>query len=234
MKYLKTLHYFLLPAVLLLAACNSNEIANSKDVNPETVYMEYTVSYSAALDSVSCRAQYRFGGINGTTLVLNPPSKLELDGHVLTVDSAEYTGAFYARNIAASQFAGNHKWKFTSIDGKTYTTAFSFGPVVCKTELPAVIGKNDIDFEITGTSPRDSITIEISDTASGTPDIRRRQLITDSKLTVTVAELKQLTNGPLAISIYRNEDLPLTNATREGGHIVFNYEIKQYQVILKE
>lgn len=223
----------LIPVWLLSAACSSNEIANSKDVNPETVYMEYAVSYSAALDSVSCRAQYRFGGINGTTMVLNPPSKVALDGRVLTVDSTEFTGAFYGRNVTASQFAGEHKWTFTGIDGKVYTTGFSFGPVVCKTELPAVISKNDISFDIQGASLRDSITIEISDTASATPNIRRTELIAGNKLVVAAAALKQLANGPLNISIYRNEDRPLTNSTREGGHISFNYEIRQYQVELK-
>src|SRR5258707_13110554 len=81
----------------LIASCNgrSNEIGGSKDVSPGSIWFDYQISGEEGRDEISVMLQFRFGGQNGTTLVLDPPSKVELDGELIKADSSRMTGAFY-------------------------------------------------------------------------------------------------------------------------------------------
>jgi len=82
-------------SIFSLFSCTSNEIGNSKDVNPEAVFFDYEVWAEEDKEDVTVNLQYRMGGKNGTTLVLDEPSKVILDGEQLKVDSAKVTGAYY-------------------------------------------------------------------------------------------------------------------------------------------
>src|SRR4026208_282257 len=90
-----TLSFSILVSILILTACNSNEIGSSKDVNPETIYFDYKLWGEEGNDDITLMLQYRYGGKNGTTLVLGEPSKVELDGELIPADSSNMTGAFY-------------------------------------------------------------------------------------------------------------------------------------------
>ena len=67
---------YLLP--IFLFSCTSNEIGNSKDVNPERIYFDYKVRGDERDTSVTLYLQYRMGGPNGSTLVVDPPAKVQL------------------------------------------------------------------------------------------------------------------------------------------------------------
>jgi hypothetical protein len=49
-------------------SCTSNEIGNSKDVNPDAVFFDYEVWAEEGKEDVTVNLQYRMGGKNGTTL----------------------------------------------------------------------------------------------------------------------------------------------------------------------
>jgi len=72
-----------------LLACTSNEIGNSKDVNPDTIWFDYRISGEEGKEEVTTMLQFRFGGENGTTLVLNEPAGVELDGARIKGDSSK-------------------------------------------------------------------------------------------------------------------------------------------------
>ncbi|TMI95592.1 MAG: hypothetical protein E6H08_06015, partial [Bacteroidetes bacterium] len=95
MKYQFGLKGMVIVSLVFLFSCTSNEIGNSKDVNPDAVFFDYEVSSDNDSSDVTVNLQYRMGGENGTTLVLNEPSKVLLDGEQLEADSAKVTGAFY-------------------------------------------------------------------------------------------------------------------------------------------
>jgi len=107
---------FSLPASLFICltiGCSSNEIGNSKDVNPQTIFVDYSVSGEENNDSVTCWAQFRFAGEDGTTLVLNEPSNIRLDGMEIAVDSSAGVGALYEKKFKTALFAGSHAWHYT-------------------------------------------------------------------------------------------------------------------------
>ncbi|MBS1656251.1 MAG: hypothetical protein JSU05_15470, partial [Bacteroidetes bacterium] len=76
---LKPVSIFLLfAAICLQPSCASNEIGNAKDVNPDAIFFDYKIWGDESKDIATCMLQYRFAGPNGTTLVLEDPSKVEI------------------------------------------------------------------------------------------------------------------------------------------------------------
>src|SRR5215813_15531708 len=117
---------FLLFAVTLIASCTSNEIGNSKDVNPESIYFDYRIWGDEDAGYITARLQYRFAGPNGTTLLLENPSKAEFDGVAIKADSSKMNGAYYEVTKPVKEFAGKHTIVFTDRDGKQYKEEFNF------------------------------------------------------------------------------------------------------------
>ncbi|HEY6506043.1 MAG TPA: hypothetical protein VIZ28_18840, partial [Chitinophagaceae bacterium] len=112
----------------ILGSCTSNEIGNSKDVNPESVYFDYRVWGDEESGDITVKLQYRFAGPNGTTLVLEEPGKVELDGVKIPVDSSLMSGAYYEMTKTVKEFTGRHTIVFTDPAGKEYKEEFSFRP----------------------------------------------------------------------------------------------------------
>src|SRR4030095_14281414 len=113
--------------ISIFSSCTSNEIGNSKDVNPDAVFFDYEVWAEEGKD-VTVNLQYRMGGKNGTTLVLDEPSKVLFDGEQLKVDSAKGIGAYYEIQRPFSSFAGKHSITFTDLNKKEYKEEFEFTP----------------------------------------------------------------------------------------------------------
>jgi len=234
---MKTFPAFLiitLTSIFTIVSCSSDEIGNSKDVNPETVYTSYAVNYSEGDDSVSCFLQYRFAGEHGTTLVLTSPSKVIIDGVQVLVDSASFTGAYYEKKFSAGNFDGEHVIVFTDINGKTHEEKFNFHRISCSTEIPVVINKKNLAIEFNGALPNDVIDINVSDTSSATEDIHISSQPKSNRLTVTAAQLRKLNIGSLQFNIYRHQEIPLLHPTQEGGKFSINYDIKDAVTELKE
>ena len=54
---------------IFLFSCTSDEIGNSKDVNPDAIFFDYKIWADETREYVTVHLQYRMGGKNGTTLV---------------------------------------------------------------------------------------------------------------------------------------------------------------------
>lgn len=220
--------------VFIMTACSSNEIGNSRDVDPQAIFIEYTITQPNPGDDVWCRAQYRFGGKNGTTLLINSPGKVELDGQLMEADSSFFSGAYYQRHVAVNKFTGEHTLSFTDVNGKTYNEKFSFHPVICNAVPETLARQKGLSFTASGFIPGDTISLAISDTAASSPDIISTRHVINGAITVSPAELEHLYAGPLVIRLWRQADIPLSNPTSEGGHIIFDFQIGEYRAILKD
>lgn len=218
--------------VASLISCSSNEIGNSKDVNPETIYLWYMVSHENGDDSVSCFLQYRFAGENGTTLVLNEPAGVSIDGISIPVDSSSVSGAFYKKNFAAEAFAGKHVINYTDNNGKVHEESFRFDPVTCTTALPGKVSRGNLRFEFAGNLTSDDAVITISDTSVLTEDVHVAHSLADGTITIKKEQLQPLVNGPLKIEISKTVEQPFKNPTAEGGIFAIMYGIKALETEL--
>lgn len=223
-------------AVLFLSfvACTSNEIGYSKDVNPETIYMDYNILYKEGGDSITCLLQFRFAGENGTTLVLSSPSKVSIDGKEIKADSSDFSGAYYERKFSAATFTGDHSIEFTDVNSKTRQEVFNFRRTRLASNILSVNKQTDLVLKFDNTDEHDIMEVNISDTSGATDDIKIKAKPFAGKLTINAAQLQSLSSGPCSISIYKSVAQLLQQPTTEGGRLVIDYIIKEAEIELQE
>jgi hypothetical protein len=217
---------------LFLAACTSNEIGSSKDVNPETIFFDYKIWGEEGNDNLTVMLQYRFGGQNGTTLTVDKPGKVELDGEVVRVDSSRMSGAYYEVQKPIASFAGQHIITFTDVNKKQYSEPFSFQPFSLRTKLPATISRGDFVFELDGLEPEDYVRVLLTDTSFTSEGINRIDTVKNGRLIINKAELENLANGPIHLELSKEIEKRVKNGTNEGGRLSVTYGVKR-EFILK-
>ena len=213
--------------VLFLFSCTSDEIGNSKDVNPDAVFFDYEVWAEEGKEEVTVNLQYRMGGKNGTTLVLDEPSKVILDGEQLKVDSAKVTGAYYEVQRPLVSFMGKHTINFTDLNDKEYSEEFEFTPFSLDPDVPSTLNRGDLVFNFKGLEPVDYLSVILTDTSFTSADINDVDTVRNGRLVIKADRLSALVNGPIHLQFYREQSLPLKKATKEGGRFIINYGLKR-------
>ncbi|MEO7312191.1 MAG: hypothetical protein ABIX01_17440 [Chitinophagaceae bacterium] len=223
-------------ALLTLPACRSNEIGFSKDVNPETIYQEYNVSATEGDRDASFTAQFRFGGSNGTTLVLDADSPVTLDGKKLAVDSNAAMGAFYQTHLPISGATGAHSWKFANGKGKTYINNQHLNPFSLVTDLRNGIAPADLELQFNGLADGEKVNITISDTSrlAQYHDLDTSITVVSGKGLIPAAAVKRLAAGPLSIYIGQYKNTSLDEATKEGGVLNYRFDLRAISTLLKK
>lgn len=218
---------------LLLAGCRSNETGSSKDVNPEAVYFDYKIWGEEGEKDITIMLQYRFGGENGTTLVLEDSNKAELDGEIIKADSSVMTGAFYEIQKPVNAFAGKHNIVFTDANKKQYKEEFNFQPISLKTAIPDTIQRDTLIFNLNGLDPVDYVRVLLTDTLYKSEGINRVDTVKNGRIKITPADLHNLVDGPIQLEFIKEDEKPVKNGTNEGGRISISYGLKR-EFILKK
>jgi len=227
MKYQFGLKEIFLISLAFLFSCSSNEIGNSKDVNPDAVFFDYEVWAEEGKEDVTVNLQYRMGGKNGTTLVLDEPSKVILDGEQLKVDSAKVTGAYYEVQRPLVSFMGKHTISFTDLNNREYSEEFEFTPFSLEPDVPSTLNRGDLVFNFKGLDPVDYLSVVLTDTSFTSVDINDIDTVRNGRLVIKADRLSALINGPIHLQFYREQYLPLKKATKEGGKFMITYGLKR-------
>ncbi len=213
---------------MFLTSCTSNEIGNAKDVNPEAIYFDYKIWGEEGNNDVTIKLQYRFGGKNGTTLLLEEPAKVELDGELLKADSSSYSGVYYEVQKSAASFTGRHAIVFTNMNKKQYKEIFNFQPVILETKIPDTLQRSKIAFKFSGIDSPDYLRVLMTDTSYTGEGINRLDMVyKDGLITISKDEITGLVNGPIHLEITKENDRPVKNGTKEGGRILVSYGLKR-------
>ena len=217
----------ILTPIFFLFSCTSNEIGNSKDVNPDAVFFDYRIWADESREDVTVNLQYRMGGKNGTTLVLDEPSKVLFDGEQLQPDSAKVTGAYYEIQRPFSSFAGKHTITFTDLNKKEYKEEFEFIPFTLEPNVPAIMNRGDLVFTFKGLDSIDHLNVILTDTSFKSADINDIDSIKNGKLIISANRLSALINGPINLQFYKEVVRPLKSSTKEGGKLYISYGLKR-------
>ena len=220
-------HSLILISALMLFSCTSNEIGNSKDVNPDAVFFDYEIWAEEGKEDVTVNLQYRMGGKNGTTLVLDEPSKVTLDGEQLKVDSAKVTGAYYEVQRPFASFTGKHAINFTDLNNKEYNEEFDFTPFTLEPNVPAILNRGDLVFNFKGLEPVDYLNVILTDTSFTSADINDVDTVRNGMLIIKAHRLSALINGPIHLQFFREQVLPLKKSTKEGGKFMITYGLRR-------
>jgi hypothetical protein len=207
-------------AAFLFLSCNSEEIGNSKDVAPETIYSSYTITYTEGEPTVNCIAQFRFAGEEGTTLVLSDSSRVQLDAETILIDSSKFRGAYYETEKPMPSFTGLHTWRFRDINSKNYDETFRFAPISLQTDLPAVIKPADLLLHFNEVTDGDSIFISISDTSKSSSNDEIKYSVSHGSVLIPATLFKNLHPGELHFFIYLIRQQTLQHSPKEGGKMI--------------
>jgi len=214
-------------SIFSLLSCTSNEIGNIKDVNPEAVFFDYEIWAEEGKEDVTVNLQYRMGGKNGTTLVLDEPSKVMLDGEPLIVDSAKVTGAYYEVQKPIMSFPGKHSITFIDLNRKEYKEEFEFTPFMLDPPVPAILNRGDLVFNFKGLDSVDYLNVILTDTSFKSADINDIDTVKNGRLVISAGRLSALINGPINLQFHREVEKPMKNGTKEGGKLYIHYGLKR-------
>jgi hypothetical protein len=216
------------------AACTSNEIGNSRDVAQESIYQQYSISYTEGDEKADVYAQFRFGGKNGTTLLLNNPSGITFDGTPIKVDSSDMAGAFYETNRPVADLYGTHHFVFTDINNKKFDNDFVFEkfglvnpPVEATKNTPLVL-----QFDSSSLRAGDELTVSSAGTDSSF-SVTKTIETNDYTVTIPAEDLKKQTGKALKLDISLSRNVPLQQNTREGGELYIRYALKQVKLTIR-
>jgi hypothetical protein len=212
---------------IFITGCNNGENVIIKYVDNDPLYFDYKIWGEEDRDYVTVMLQYRLKDQAGFAKALKNPSKAEVDGTLLEVDSSKMSGFFYELEKPLDSFAGRHLITFTDSAGKIYKEPFEFIPFSLKTELPETIHRNDLVLQLEGLQQEDYIRIIALDTAFKSKGINEVDTIKNGLVVITKNKLKNLVNGSIHLELYKEEERPVKNATTAGGFLFITYGLKR-------
>jgi hypothetical protein len=210
-----------------------NDIGGSKDVNPQNIYFDYKIWGEEGKNDITCLFRYHFSGQNGISLLLNEPSRVELDGEKIPPDSAKLSGVFYEIQKPIVDFTGKHTITFTGIDNIQYKEDFHFRPFVLKSGPPSISTRKNWMFQLEGLQPIDYIRVIVIDTSFASNGINEIDTVRNGTLVIQKEKLNNLVNGPVTMVLFKEEEQPIKNGTKRGGKLSITYGLKR-QFELKE
>lgn len=171
--------------------------------------------------------QYRFGGPNGSTLTLQEPGQVEMDGQTLKADSSNLLGTYYEFSKSLLDFQGKHEIVFTGYDKKQYKEDFEFTPFSLEEELQDTIHRKPFiikleNFPLQSTPLR----LVMIDTAFDTNDVNEIIDVVDGEIKIDSQMLSQLKNGPISLELNLEQEKPLQQ-TKAGGKLSLRYTLKR-------
>ena len=216
-----------LPFLLVLQGCPSSEIGNASDVNPESIYFDYSISGEDGMEDVTIRLQYRFAGPDGTTLVLQPPAAVKLDGVELRVDSSKIGGAYYQASMPASSFGGKHNIEYRDINNKIYKESFEFPVFSLQKDLGDTLKAADADLRLSRAMNGSIVELMITDTSVHNEAYQKVDTIKGDIIHLEGSGLRKLKKGPVQLLLTLDKDTPVKNGTKEGGRLRKSYSLRR-------
>jgi hypothetical protein len=216
---------------LLSPSCGDPETVDSRNVDPEKIFFDYQVSGAEDDSMVTVLLQYHFRSPHGTTLLVDNPGKIELDGVQVLADSSRLSGYFYEARVPRDLFAGPHTIVFTGSNKQQYKEEFSFHPLSLETALPDTIARETFIIELKGLEPEDYVRLLITDTSRLNDGINRLDTVINGQLRIAREDLDSLSSGPMNLQLIREYERPATNPTGRGGWIAITYALHREFVL---
>jgi hypothetical protein len=219
--------FWIVPFAFLPAACTNNEPGVKRNIDPEAIYFDYRVWGDEENGDVTVRVQYFIGDMEGSTVLWEPPGKVEFDGEVLPADSTRMNGFYYETRIPLENFPGKHSIVFTDLSKKQYKEEFDFPVIFLKKELPAVISREELVLELVGLDSGGIVKVLITDTSFYGRGIERMDTVRNDSIIITPRDLENLKNGPVYLEIYKEEEWPLKQPGKAGGKLSLSWALKR-------
>jgi hypothetical protein len=202
-------------------------MSNEGEAGPEDIYLDYKIWGEEGEDSVMVMLQFREYDAYGTTVRIDGPGSVTLDGKRIPADSSVMTGPYYAVTRQVKEFTGWHTIVFTSADKVKHKEEFYFRPFILKTQLTDTLKRDRLNLQFEGLEKRDIVRVLLTDTSITGDGINQLDTLWNNKLTLTKNALSYLENGPIHLELIKEIEKPIENHTGAGGTITVLYTIRR-------
>lgn len=218
----------------LFAGCDTVDKRPERKAEPGLTYFDYRIRGDEERNVVTITLRFRDYDAEGDPFSLIAPAKIEFDGYELEADSSIMNGVYYETSTTVPEFVGDHSIVFTDSEGRTYTEEFSFVQPVLLKELPPKVARQDLVLELGGVDSTQLIQVLMNDTSFYGRGIERFDSVRDGRVVISETELSNLKDGPVFLEIYRENTIPLREATPAGGRLTISYNLKRSFELVKK
>ncbi|MCC6138383.1 MAG: hypothetical protein IT287_07100 [Bdellovibrionaceae bacterium] len=220
---------YIIVSTFFFTACSSDTVG-SGDVNPNAIHQDYSIDYREDSHTSTLKAQFRVGGSTGTTVELEPPSALYVNGN--SPHKSTFFGTSYS--IAQSGIVPTAYFEFRAETGERYINSINLNTVqITANPSPIMIGAN---YYI----PVSTFPLAAGDTLHATLQqefvenginryvyLEGRYESTYSRIVFTVYDISRLRNGIAELHLSRSQRKALLDTTpRGGGEISSHYYLR--------
>jgi len=222
------LAYFFLAFMFFSGSCKNNPDPDRiSDTRSKNLFLDYKITGEEGFDKLTVLARVRYGGKNGNGLLLEKPSKIELDSEVFPVDSAAMSGIFYELNKPIESFTGNHSIVFTDFSRKKFKEEFSFEPLILLNDFSETVKRKNLQLDFGEAKDGQLVRVLLTDTSFTGDGLNRIDTIRNNRLTITQHDLSALHNGPIQLELIKINEGPVVNDTGGGGTLKIHYTIRR-------
>lgn len=214
----------------LLIACSDErvDITDEEMASPGSFYQNFQVWGEEGREDVTIRLQFHEGNRNGNAVMIEGAGTVYLDDVPLSADSTKFNGVFYEISVPVADFTGNHTIRFTGPGGKEYREEFSFSPFSLVNDIPDEINRKPFDLQLRNFgNESDFVRLVMVDTAMESADVNEDVLVQEGKLSITEEHFANLTEGPIYLEIYREQEQLVRNEAKGGGKLLVTYALKR-------
>jgi hypothetical protein len=248
MNFIKK-HFYLIGLLLLMTfGCRSCDTVDSGKVSSSAIYQDYSVSASSAGTEIS--ATFRVGGPTGTTVNLNPPSRVEYNGTQMDENlRSAFSGTYYS--ASTRDLAARHQFLYTDGEGRIYKNEISF-EAIGLADVPGTIkagekivipltrrlaDNENLDTMILSEEKR---TGENSNTNANTSVPEKRYSVNLSRnlngdrtaVEIPAESLVNFAAGKASLYISISGDVPIQEKTETGGSMHYSFNTASYSVTI--
>lgn len=218
---------FFFTFLLIIVSCK-NKNADKKEADPKNIYRDYRVWGEEGRDEATLRLQYKKGDEEGDAIALEAPAKVLFDDAEIKADSSHFTGPYYELVKPIDEFSGSHNILYVDPVGKEHRDSFRFEPFSLVEEIPERLTRKSFQLKLAnfpGTSTL--IRLVMADTSLSSEGVNEEMRIENGIVNITEQELAKLSNGPVILEIYREEEKPIQGSSGKSGKLSMTYGIKR-------
>jgi hypothetical protein len=218
--------FYLLFIVAVLSSCATE---SSDDINVSDVYQSYLFTYNKTSNNTYACAQFRDGGAFGNDIVLNSPSKVSVNGDVLTHQNFPY-GLYYHYYKEYSNELMEASFIFTDKFSSTYANHAnlnSLSPIDIPSDFISISKSNDFVFTWVGEplAVGESVDLEIVGSEQVSEFTQSEEGATSITILKNDLATFQLGAGSIVLQRYSSDDLQ--ESTGKGGMIMLQYQVSK-------
>jgi hypothetical protein len=203
------------------------QTADKKVQRDKGIYLDYQVHAKEGDDNLTVLLQFRQDDEEKDVMVTLDPGEVRLDNKELQSDTTGAGDVFFETHQPIQNFAGTHSLLLKDIEGDEYEEEFDFQPFQLTTILADTIRRADLVFEFANLEKGGIIRVLMTDTSFINDGINRVDRAVGGRVTIPLADLDKLANGPVQLEFIREFQRPVKKSPGGGGRLLLTYSLSR-------